>query len=46
VAVGNKAFVDEVHALLGYGVSKRKKAAIDEKHVFQETSAHAMSTTV
>jgi hypothetical protein len=39
VAVGNKAFVDEVHALLGYRAIKRKKAAIDEKHVLQETPA-------
>jgi predicted secreted protein len=35
VAVGNKAFVDEVHALLGYRAGKRKKTAIDEKHVLQ-----------
>ena len=38
LAVGNEAFVDEVHALLGYKARKRRKTVIDEKHVLREES--------
>jgi hypothetical protein len=40
LAVGNEAFIDEVHALLGYRAKKRKKTVIDEKHVLRESPEH------
>jgi hypothetical protein len=40
LAVGNEAFADEVHALLGNRAKKRNITVIDEKHVLRETPEH------
>jgi hypothetical protein len=40
LAVGNEAFVAEVHALLVNRARKRKKTVIDEKHVLRESPEH------